>query len=76
MYVSDSTSSGKVAQMCLEGPSRRCLVVLSLGKIVLRFLLLDFCRFYVGFFKSTNIVFDAVSSTLGFMFQWMVLLEV
>lgn len=50
--------------------------MLSLGKIVLEFLLLDFCGFYVGFFKSINIVFDAVSSTLGFMFQWMVLLKV
>lgn len=42
--------------------------MLSLGKIVLEFLLLDFCVCFVVFFKSTNILFDAVSSTVGFMF--------
>lgn len=46
-------------------------MTLSLGKIVLEFLLLDFCGCCVGVFKSTNILFDAVSSTIGFMFPLM-----
>lgn len=45
--------------------------MLSLGKIVLEFLLTNFCGCYVGFFKSTIILFDAISSTIGFMFPLM-----
>lgn len=46
-------------------------MVLSLGKTVLEFLLLDFCGHSVGFFKSTNILFDAISGIIGFMLPLM-----
>lgn len=44
--------------------------MLNLGKILLEFLL-GFCVYYVEFFKSTSILFDALSSTIDFMFLLM-----
>lgn len=46
-------------------------MVLNLGEILLEFLLLDFRVYYVEFFKSTSILFDALSSTIDFMFLLM-----